>query len=36
MSTVAELAGHKDVNVTRRYSKADELEKISANEKAFS
>lgn len=36
ISTVAELAGHKDVNVTRRYSKPDELEKIAAIEKAFS
>ncbi|WP_040674871.1 tyrosine-type recombinase/integrase [Paenibacillus terrigena] len=36
ISTVAELAGHRDVNVTRRYSKPDEMEKIAAIEKAFS
>lgn len=36
ISTVAELAGHADTNVTRRYSKPSQLELEHAIEKAFS
>ncbi|MEK4731384.1 tyrosine-type recombinase/integrase [Paenibacillus sp. FSL L8-0641] len=36
IAVVAEMAGHKDVNVTRRYSKLDEQEMITAIERAFS
>ena len=35
ISTVAELAGHADINVTRRYSKPSERELEQAIEKAF-
>lgn len=36
ISTVAELAGHSDINVTRRYSKPTEVELERAIEQAFS
>lgn len=36
ISTVAELAGHSDINVTRRYSKPTEAELERAIERAFS
>lgn len=36
LSTVADLAGHADINMTRRYSKPSESEKAAAIDKAFS
>jgi integrase/recombinase XerD len=36
ISTVADLAGHTDINITRRYSKPSVIELEEAIEKAFS
>jgi integrase/recombinase XerD len=36
ISTVADLAGHADINVTRRYSKPTEKDLEAAIDKAFS